>query len=140
MSSAERLRPEGRRIEGQPVDLKASYSNQGVDVQAYLRASLSEAQVDLACHYRILSASKTGKSGQPAFSDDCWPSRTRADTGPSAVILSSRRLKLERNFLSFFYAVRSYGWRNQFPKSSRSKRELLEGVVKAYGHILPFPS
>jgi len=44
------------------------------------------------------------------------------------------------NSRAVFYAVRPYAWRNQFPKSSRSERELLEGVIKAYSHILPFPS
>ena len=39
-SSTQRLRPEGRKIEGQPGNLKASYPNRGADVQPYLRAGL----------------------------------------------------------------------------------------------------
>ena len=37
VSSAERLRPEGRKIEGQPANLKASLLQSGVDVQRYLQ-------------------------------------------------------------------------------------------------------
>ena len=55
-SSTLRLRPEGRKIKGQPAILKASYPNRVVVVQPYLRAG---AQVDITPPYRLLSAPKS---------------------------------------------------------------------------------
>jgi 4-hydroxy-3-polyprenylbenzoate decarboxylase len=38
-----------------------------------------------------------------------------------------------------YYAVRPFGWREQFPKVSRPTRELFESVVKKYKGVVPFP-
>jgi len=43
------------------------------------------------------------------------------------------------NSRAIFYAVRPYGWRESFPKVSRSERELRQKVVEKYRSLLPFP-
>ncbi|WP_201319344.1 UbiD family decarboxylase [Paenibacillus sp. EPM92] len=44
------------------------------------------------------------------------------------------------NSRAVFYAVRPFAWRDKFPKSSRTERELREEIVRKYKSILPFPN
>jgi 4-hydroxy-3-polyprenylbenzoate decarboxylase len=50
-----------------------------------------------------------------------------------------RDAKDHTNGRAIFYAVRPFHWKDQFPKVSRSSRELRERVINKFRHVIPFP-
>ena len=66
--------------------------------------------------------------------DGCWSTPLDPRMSPAK--------KLAQDYTdsrAICYALRPYGWREQFPKVSRPARELFENVVKKYTDIIPFP-
>jgi 4-hydroxy-3-polyprenylbenzoate decarboxylase len=66
--------------------------------------------------------------------DGCWSTPLDPRMSPE-----KRKARNHTNSRAIIYALRPFGWRDKFPKVSRTKRELREAVMKAYKHILPFP-
>ena len=86
---------------------KASYPNQGIDVQAYLRASLSEAQVDITRHYRILSAFMRMRKARP----ERFRISLRDEAGGTPLPLPARRMWPIGIFLGVAFLIfAGIGW------------------------------
>ena len=66
--------------------------------------------------------------------DGCWSTPLDPRMPPS-----KRESKDHTNSRAIFFAVRPFEWRDKFPKTSRTSRELREEVVKKFGNVIPFP-
>jgi 4-hydroxy-3-polyprenylbenzoate decarboxylase len=66
--------------------------------------------------------------------DGCWSTPLDPRMSPS-----KREARDHTNSRAVFYAVRPFAWRDKFPKTSRTSRELREAVVKKFSSIVPFP-
>ncbi len=66
--------------------------------------------------------------------DNCWSTPLDPRMSPE-----KKDSKDYTNSRAIFYAVRPFEWRDQFPKVSRSSRELREKAIKKFQNIIPFP-
>jgi 4-hydroxy-3-polyprenylbenzoate decarboxylase len=66
--------------------------------------------------------------------DGCWSTPLDPRMPPS-----KRESKDHTNSRAIFFAVRPFEWRDKFPQTSRTSRELREQVMKKFGGVIPFP-
>ncbi len=66
--------------------------------------------------------------------EECWGSPLDPRMPPE-----KRAAGDHTNNRAIFYAVRPYAWREKFPQTSRSGRELRRQIVEKFRSVLPFP-
>lgn len=66
--------------------------------------------------------------------DDCWSTPLDPRMPPS-----KRESANFTNSRAIFYAVKPFGWKDQYPQVSRTSRELRKQIVDKYKSILNFP-